>query len=79
MATQYVPVSLIGVPTDIGAGHRGARMGPEALRIAGLHEALVGRGVEVRDLATWMARAIPGRHRKPATGIWTKWWPGTRR
>ncbi|WP_343126255.1 arginase family protein, partial [Xanthomonas oryzae] len=39
MATQYVPVSLIGVPTDIGAGHRGARMGPEALRIAGLHEA----------------------------------------
>ncbi|RBG23111.1 arginase, partial [Xanthomonas oryzae pv. oryzae] len=32
MATQYVPVSLIGVPTDIGAGHRGARMGPEALR-----------------------------------------------
>ncbi|RBC28442.1 arginase, partial [Xanthomonas oryzae pv. oryzae] len=37
MATQYVPVSLIGVPTDIGAGHRGARMGPEALRIAGLH------------------------------------------
>lgn len=41
---------LIGVPTDIGAGHRGARMGPEALRIAGLQEALVGRGVEVRDL-----------------------------
>ncbi|HYG08181.1 MAG TPA: arginase [Stenotrophomonas sp.] len=49
MATSYPPVSIIGVPTDIGAGHRGARMGPEALRIAGLAEALVARGVEVRD------------------------------
>ena len=37
MATQYVPVSLIGVPTDIGAGHRGARMGPEALRLSLIH------------------------------------------
>lgn len=42
-------VSLIGVPTDVGAGHRGARLGPEALRIAGLPEALVLRGVDVRD------------------------------
>lgn len=44
-----VAVSLIGVPTDIGAGHRGARLGPEALRIAGLPEALAARGVDVRD------------------------------
>src|SRR6476469_8238359 len=43
------PVSLIGAPTDIGAGHRGALMGPEALRIAGLAEALRARGVEVAD------------------------------
>lgn len=43
-------VSLVGVPTDIGAGHRGARLGPEALRIAGLPEALAARGVDVRDL-----------------------------
>ena len=42
-------VSLIGVPTDVGAGHRGARLGPEALRIAGLPEALAARGVDVRD------------------------------
>ena len=27
-------VALIGAPTDVGAGHRGASMGPEALRIA---------------------------------------------
>jgi arginase len=43
------PVSLIGAPTDVGAGHRGALMGPDALRIAGFAEALVARGVEVVD------------------------------
>jgi arginase len=42
-------VSLIGAPTDIGAGDRGARMGPDALRIAGLAEALQGRGIDVID------------------------------
>jgi arginase len=42
-------VSLIGVPTDIGAGHRGALMGPDALRIAGLGEALAVRGIDVVD------------------------------
>lgn len=46
----FPPVSLIGVPTDIGAGHRGARLGPEALRIAGLPEALAARGIDVRDV-----------------------------
>jgi arginase len=49
MSRIFPPVSLIGVPTDIGAGHRGARMGPDAMRIAGLAEALVARGVEVAD------------------------------
>lgn len=43
------PISLIGVPTDIGAGHRGAAMGPEALRVAGLPEALRDRGLQVED------------------------------
>jgi arginase len=42
-------VSLIGAPTDIGAGHRGALMGPDALRIAGLGEALAARGIDVVD------------------------------
>jgi arginase len=46
---RFPPVSLIGVPTDIGAGHRGASMGPEALRVAGLGEALVARGLQVHD------------------------------
>ena len=42
-------VSLIGAPTDIGAGHRGASMGPEALRVAGLPQALTARGFDVAD------------------------------
>jgi arginase len=42
-------VSLIGAPTDIGAGARGASMGPEALRVAGLQTALQNHGVEVVD------------------------------
>jgi arginase len=43
------PIALIGAPTDIGAGHRGASMGPEALRVAGLAEALRERGLTVLD------------------------------
>ena len=45
----YPPLSLIGVPTDIGAGHRGASMGPEALRVAGIAQALLARGLAVVD------------------------------
>jgi len=47
--TRLLPVSLIGAPTDVGAGHRGALMGPDALRIAGFAEALAARGVDVAD------------------------------
>ena len=46
---NFTPVSLIGAPTDIGAGHRGASMGPEALRVAGIAEALRKRGLDVID------------------------------
>ena len=46
---QEHKVSLIGVPTDVGAGVRGASMGPEALRVAGLGRALAAFGVDVRD------------------------------
>ncbi|HEV7778134.1 MAG TPA: arginase [Luteibacter sp.] len=42
-------VSLIGVPTDIGAGHRGSSMGPEALRVANLAARLARRGLDVVD------------------------------
>ncbi len=43
------PVSLIGAPTDIGAGARGASMGPEALRVAGIAAALHSHGLQVLD------------------------------
>ncbi|HEV8696019.1 MAG TPA: arginase [Lysobacter sp.] len=49
MSRSFPPVTLIGAPTDIGAGDRGARLGPEALRIAGLAEALTARGIDVVD------------------------------
>ena len=49
MASKAKPVSLFGVPTDIGAGSRGASMGPEAMRVAGLPQALAARGLDVVD------------------------------
>ena len=52
-------VSLIGAPTDIGAGTRGASMGPEALRVAQLGPALQGHGVEVLDRGNLSGPANP--------------------
>ena len=43
------PISLLGAPTDIGAGARGASMGPEALRVAGMQAALEAHGLAVVD------------------------------
>lgn len=43
-------VALIGAPTDVGAGARGSSMGPEALRVAGLEQALERLGYSVVDL-----------------------------
>lgn len=42
-------ISLIGAPTDVGAGSRGASMGPEALRVAQIVPVLQGHGLEVID------------------------------
>jgi arginase len=42
-------VSLIGAPTDVGAGQRGASMGPEALRVADIGPVLVRHGLDVVD------------------------------
>jgi arginase len=42
-------VSLIGAPTDVGASVRGAGMGPDALRVAGLVEALRAHRLGVID------------------------------
>ena len=66
---HFPPVSLIGAPTDIGAGDRGAAMGPEALRVAGIAEALTARGLDVADrgnlfgpLNPWLPPSAGYRH-----------------
>lgn len=56
MATQ---VSMIGAPTDIGASTRGASMGPEALRVAGLRDILEAQGLEVLDCGNLNGPANP--------------------
>lgn len=52
-------IALVGVPTDIGAGVRGASMGPEALRVAGLVRALRSRGHQVLDIGNLSGPANP--------------------
>lgn len=46
---MHAALSLIGAPTDIGAGRRGASMGPEALRVAHLASVLQRLGLDVID------------------------------
>lgn len=62
-------VSLIGAPTDIGAGSRGASMGPEALRVAQIVPVLESHGLEVIDRGNlagpanpWLPAAAGYRH-----------------
>lgn len=69
-------LSLIGVPSDIGAGHRGAAMGPEALRVANLASRLERRGLTVIDrgnlqgpLNPWLPPEQGYRH-LPEVAIW---------
>jgi arginase len=52
-------ISLIGAPTDIGAGARGASMGPEALRVADIGPTLQGHGLEVIDRGNLVGPANP--------------------
>jgi arginase len=57
--TLFSSVSLIGAPTDIGAGARGASMGPEALRVAGIREAIAQFGLNVKDCGNLLGPANP--------------------
>lgn len=52
-------VSLIGAPTDIGAGARGASMGPEALRVANIGPILESHGLEVLDRGNLIGPSNP--------------------
>ncbi len=56
---MHAHVALIGAPTDIGAGMRGASMGPEALRVAKLQATLETQGVTVVDTGDLRGPANP--------------------
>jgi len=69
-------ISLIGAPTDIGAGSRGASMGPEALRVAHIAAVLQGQGLEVVDCGNlvgpgnpWLP-AVDGYRHLPEVTAW---------
>ncbi|MGI9246984.1 MAG: arginase family protein, partial [Steroidobacteraceae bacterium] len=52
-------ITLIGAPTDVGAGARGASMGPEALRVAQLQQVLEAQGLVVTDRGNLAGPANP--------------------
>jgi arginase len=52
-------INLIGAPTDIGASVRGAGLGPDALRVAGLQQALRNRQLQVIDSGNLVGPANP--------------------
>jgi arginase len=56
---MHTALSLIGAPTDIGAGRRGASMGPEALRVAHLASVLQRLGLAVIDRGNLAGPANP--------------------
>jgi len=59
MTDVALHVQLIGAPTDVGAGTRGASMGPEALRVAGIVEMLQRQAVMVQDSGNLSGPANP--------------------
>jgi arginase len=56
---KHQGVSLIGAPTDIGAGSIGSRMGPSALRVAGIKQAIQQFGQDVKDCGDLHGPANP--------------------
>jgi arginase len=61
-------IELMGAPTDVGASMRGAAMGPEALRVAGLMQALQGMGLDACDVGNLTGPANPRQATNPETG-----------
>ena len=73
-----LPIDLIGAPTDVGAGSRGASMGPEALRVAGILETLQAHGLQVLDTGNVSGPANPwqppvnGYRHLPEVAAWNR-------
>ena len=76
--SSFVDVSLIGVPTDVGASVVGCRLGPGALRLAGIQEALERFGATVKDCgdvsgpANPMAPPVDGYRHLPEVVKWNE-------
>jgi arginase len=71
-------ISLIGAPTDVGAGTRGSSMGPEALRVANIGATLESHGFDVVDRGNlagppnpWQA-PIDGHRHLPEVVAWNR-------
>lgn len=60
MPPPSTSLRLIGAPTDVGASVRGCCMGPDALRVAGLPQALRERGLTVVDPGNLAGPPHPG-------------------
>ena len=71
-------ISLIGAPTDVGAGMLGARMGPEALRVAGIARTIAQCGFAVSDCgnvggpANPEQPAVDGFRHLPEVALWNR-------
>jgi len=61
-------IHIIGAPTDAGASQRGAVMGPEALRVAGLVDSLQAQGCTVHDGGNLSGPANPMQPVDPSCG-----------
>ena len=59
------PVTVVGIPMDLGQSRRGVDMGPSALRYAGLHERLRQLGYATEDLGNL---ELPERETLPPEG-----------
>lgn len=60
-------ISLIGAPTDVGASVKGAGMGPDAMRVAGLIQALEEQNLSVIDKGNLHGPANPWQ--QPVNGL----------
>jgi len=71
-------VSLIGAPTDVGASVRGAGMGPDALRVAGLYDVLRAHKLDVIDHGNLAGPSTPwlppqaGVRHLPEVIVWNR-------
>ena len=72
-------IVLIGAPVDDGGARRGCLMGADALRVAGLSDALVGLGHTVRDMGNVSIGRLEPRvhangaiHHLAECGAWTE-------